>query len=124
MKTLIGAIILVVTITIGYPLLNEGPSNVCSALEMRLITLESRKSGNLATAAFLAALQGSLSNGSLAMSIVKQQHPDLPPIVGCTLTYWQTIFNPPGEEKRTIQDDAQRALERAKEAQKAMRDRK
>lgn len=124
MKMLIGAIIVVVAITVGYPLLNEGPSLMCDALEKRVIALESRKSGNQAETAFLVTLQRALSNGSLAMSIVKQQHPDLPPVVGCTLTYWQTILDPAGAEERMIEqvksaaaDDATRALD----AQKAMR---
>jgi hypothetical protein len=131
MKMLIGAIIvMVVAIAIGYPLLNEGPSLMCDALEKRVIAaLESRESGNQAQTAFLVALQRVLSNGSLAMSIVKQQHPDLPPVVGCTLAYWQTVLDPAGAEERMIEqvkrataaDDAQRAIERATDAQKAMR---
>jgi hypothetical protein len=126
MKMLIGAIIVVVAITIGYPLLNDGPSFMCSALEKRLIALESQKSGNQAETAFLVTLQRALSNGSLATSIVKQQHPDLPPVVGCTLTYWQTVLDPAGAEESVIEQvksaaAADEALERAKDAQKAMR---
>jgi hypothetical protein len=77
MKTLIGIIITAVSVAIGYPLLNEDASNVCSALERCLIILESQREGNQAATALLVALQNSLSNGSFAMSFVKLQHSDL-----------------------------------------------
>jgi hypothetical protein len=127
MKTLIGIIIIAVSVAIGYPLLNEDASNVCSALERRLIILESQREGNQAATALLVALQNSLSNGSFAMSFVKLQHSDLPPVVGCTLTYWHTLLNPVGtssDVERAVereQDDAQHALDRARDAQRAMR---
>ncbi len=81
----------------GFPLLNEGASGPCSALEYRVAAAvpmgDGRKPEDALASAFMRAIVGA-SGGSLAAALVKQRYPNLPPALGCTVAYWQTEFDP------------------------------
>ncbi len=89
------ALIVVAGIAVGYPLVNEEQKSPCSALEQKIAALvrASGKSGDVLAGA-LAGVVGSLSEGALAAAAMKDRYPNLPPSIGCTITYWDLIFNP------------------------------
>jgi hypothetical protein len=136
MKAFVFAISLILLIGFGYPMLNEDTGNLCSALERRLISLAYRHDSDQSGKIILGSLQSSLSNGSVVRIALTQQHPDMPASLTCGLTYWRAMLDP-GDVKRELNpealreipqvksaaptDDAQRELDRAKDAQKAMR---
>jgi hypothetical protein len=94
--TLCGFLIAMFLVVIGYPLLNEQATGICSALEYRYATLKLMADGsavNPMTTALARGLVG-LSNGELAAAFVKAQQPNLPPAIGCTLAYWDSTFDP------------------------------
>jgi hypothetical protein len=91
MKALLLAILILVAVELGYPLLNESTGNVCSALERRLITLTTPR--HAATAVTLAALQRTFSNGAVLRTVMKKRNPNLPPVLTCGLAYWRLLLN-------------------------------
>ncbi len=81
-----------------YPSLNEDTDSACHALERRVIAslpapAGASRSEQAVTRAFLGTLVGSLSDGSIAAAVVKQRHPNVPPVIGCTITYWQITLD-------------------------------
>lgn len=100
MRVLAAAILVLVVIAIGYPLVNEEADNVCSALERRLIMLSAENADPSATL-FIGALQGTLSNGAVARSLMKRRNPDLPPFVACGIAYWRVLLDP-GEARPLV----------------------
>jgi len=34
------------------------------------------------------------SRGSFTAALIKERHPDLPPFAGCTVEYYDLLFNP------------------------------
>src|SRR5260370_12516436 len=93
MKTLLLIALVLFGIAIGYPRVNEETTNVCSALESRLITILSAREHDRPAAVFLGALQSVLPNGSLARSMVKLRSPDAPPVLTCGFAYWQLVLD-------------------------------
>jgi len=90
-----------------YPLLNESAQSSCSAFE-RLAVRESIRrevqSGRLSdrdaplVSLFGRSLQDA-SRGSFTAALVKDKHPNLPPFVGCTVEYYNLLFNPSKSEQ-------------------------
>jgi hypothetical protein len=81
-----------------YPQVNEEADNSCHALERRVIgVLASSPGGSRADEAlgraFLGALAGEFSRGSLASGFIKQQYPNIPPFAGCTIMYWRVVLD-------------------------------
>ena len=95
-------ILICLTVVTGfflYPALNEDSESACHALERRVVSslpepVGAGRSEEAATRAFLGALVGILSDGSIAASVVKQRHPNVPPAIGCTITYWHITLDP------------------------------
>jgi hypothetical protein len=94
MKALLLGVLFVLAVGVGYPLINEGTTSACSALERRLITSLPTTSPDLSTVVVLGSLQKSLSNGSFTTTMVKQRSPNVPPFVSCGLAYWQITVDP------------------------------
>lgn len=63
----------------AYPSLNEDVSSNCQAVETKLLALSDIPMGKVLT---------SLSHGEFGKAIAKNQFPDLPPQIGCTVAYW------------------------------------
>jgi hypothetical protein len=99
MKTFLGAAVLLLGVGYGYPLLNEDVGTTCKALERRVIaslppTPGARPGDDAMARAFLGALLGGLSDGTLAAAAIKQRYPNLPPTIGCAVAYWNLVFDP------------------------------
>jgi hypothetical protein len=93
--TLVIVAVVLVGVAAGYPMLNENASGVCSALERRMLTLAMLASGKgTGTGLIGIGLLGAFSNGDLAQIAAKRDYPSMPPIAGCSLIYWQTMFDP------------------------------
>ena len=97
MKIFFGLAILILAAVIGYPLLNENTTNACRAVEHRfmgLTTEQQARSDNPISAALATVLADAVSEGEIAAAFIKHRHPDKPPMIGCTVVYWQAIFDP------------------------------
>jgi hypothetical protein len=79
------------------PLLSEGVTNGCSALEKKSIRVAASQhrtgsandaAAQLLSTALMNTLQSS-SNGNLAATAIVQKYASLPPQIGCTLAYYQ-----------------------------------
>ncbi len=89
------AITLLVGTVFLFPLLGEGASNECSALEQHLLTTVSKgekDTGGDAFAMGLMTLMQRASNGSFASANMKRVYPHLPPVIGCTVGYYRMLF--------------------------------
>ena len=83
-----------------YPEINEDVRGPCQALERRVVSGFPMAQGGVsrsdqaAARAFLGAFAGSLSDGSIASALIKQRYPNVPPAIGCSVTYWRVVFDP------------------------------
>ena len=78
----------------AYPLVNEGSSSPCAALESRVLTLATRDGGP--EAIIVAALAKELldaGDGRLAEAFSRRNNPDVPAILSCTANYWRSLFD-------------------------------
>ena len=82
----------------GYPLLNEDTSGECDALEKIAVrvafTAENGRpppQGQL-----LGQLFQGLSQGRFAGVAVRNDYPDVPVTVACTMLYWRAVIDPNG----------------------------
>ena len=74
-----------------YPQIQEGTESSCAALERKVLTvIHKNKEG----AAFLGLLLKGLSNGAFAQEAIKSEYPNLPPIMGCSISYYDVLLNP------------------------------
>ena len=77
-----------------FPLLIESASGSCHAVEKRFINTI-RKYGNqqdIGATIFLDMLSEA-TKGELASRLVKTEHPNLPPFVGCTFVYYKAYLD-------------------------------
>lgn len=92
------AMILVVAVFFGYPILNEDASSVCNALEKKFVTLFSMRIAtndrDAVAHTFAGILLSELSNGQFASRYVKKIYPNTPPVLGCGTAYWKLVVNP------------------------------
>ena len=94
MRKLLILPILLIAVAFAYPLINEGDTSSCAALEKRALTLITRKGGPeslvVATIArnFLKA-----GKGRIAREFSRQQNPDVPVSLACTMNYWHSVFD-------------------------------
>lgn len=78
MKLLVTVIFLLIA-GYTYPAWNEDVSSNCQAIETKLLALSDVPMGKALTR---------LSQGEFGKAIAKNQFPDLPPQIGCTIAYW------------------------------------
>jgi hypothetical protein len=77
----------------GYPLLNEGTANSCSALEKRWYTVSiSDADTSLVESAVIRSLLEA-GEGLFAKEYVRKQLPAIPPFVACHYYYWRSLFD-------------------------------
>lgn len=94
MKKILILIVVLVAAAFAYPLVNEGDTSSCAALEKRALTLILREGGPenilVATIAqkFLKA-----GEGKIAREFSRQENPDIPVFAACTLNYWHSVFD-------------------------------
>lgn len=107
MKGFLVLLVLVVAGAVAYPLVNEDVSSPCKAVERRAIASVTpgpgagpgaRRGEDAMTRAFISSIVGGLSDGAIAAAVVKQQHPNLPAVVGCTVAYWRMVIDPSSVE--------------------------
>jgi len=92
MKRLIILAALVVFLT-GYPLVNEGAGNACSALEKRWYTVAiSAEDKSLVESAVIRSLIEA-GEGLLASEYVRKKLPKIPPYVTCYYYYWLSFLD-------------------------------
>jgi hypothetical protein len=77
----------------------EGTSNACAALEQRAATLATANDKDLSPLgrAFVGVIINA-SNGRFGEAMIRQKAPGVPPFLGCPLSYWNSIINPPTAE--------------------------
>ncbi len=96
MKALILLLIAAACVFFGYPLLNENSGNECDALE-RAAVRTALGGGNRAAQPpdqLLGQFVQGLSRGQFAGVAVRNQYPDTPVTIACTLLYWRAIIDP------------------------------
>jgi len=80
----------------GYPIMNEDTSSPCDALERAAIRTTiglghgQQQAGDL----LMGQLVQGFSKGQFAAVAVKNQHPNLPASLACTMLYWKAITDP------------------------------
>ena len=74
-----------------YPQIQEGTDSSCAALERKVLSVVNK---NNEGAAFVGLLLKGLSNGAFAREAIKSEYPNLPPIMGCSISYYDVLLNP------------------------------
>ena len=86
-KTLVlGAIV-----TVAYPPLNEGVGGPCHALEAKAFTLLSKEADD--SLGLFGILGANITTGGMATALMKEEYPNYPPFISCTLMYWLILFD-------------------------------
>jgi hypothetical protein len=86
--------VLALVVFIAYPLANEGTNSSCKALERRAVTLVSIDGGP--ESLIITALARQLlrqGKGRIGEEFSRQQNPDIPVTLSCTLNYWHSLAN-------------------------------
>jgi len=86
LRSAVVALLLAGAALYGYPLLGEGASNVCSALEKKIIR-SAPDQPDAGTLLIVSVLQRT-SNGDFAARMNQQNYPNLPPQLGCLAAYY------------------------------------
>ena len=101
MKALLLLLIVAGVVFFGYPLLNENSGNECDALErvaLRLALGGGNRPGQQPDQMLGQFVQG-LSRGQFAGVAVRNEYPNTPVTVACTVLYWRAITDPQGLRK-------------------------
>ena len=86
-KTLaVGAIV-----AVAYPPINEGVGGPCHALEAKAFTLLSKEADD--SLGLFGILGANITTGGMATALVKEEYPNYPPFISCTLMYWLILFD-------------------------------
>jgi hypothetical protein len=96
MKALILVLIIAAGAFFGYPLLNENSGNECAALESVAIrtTLGGGNRSAQPPDQLLGQFFQGVSRGQFAGVAVRNQYPNTPVTVACTVLYWRAIIDP------------------------------
>ena len=86
-KTLaVGAIV-----AVAYPPINEGVGGPCHALEAKAFTLLSKEADD--SLGLFGILGANITTGGMATALMKEEYPNYPPFISCTLMYWLILFD-------------------------------
>jgi hypothetical protein len=105
MKTLVALFSLAVVVLFGYPLLSEDSGSECDAFERLAVRLalgtdpQKSPTPDLLLSQFL---QG-LSKGQFARAEARDQYPNVPVTVACTMLYWRAVGDP-GSFRQSVVD--------------------
>jgi hypothetical protein len=86
-----------------YPLLNEDAGGECDALERLVVraTLSTDNRKPQPQDALLGQFFQSFSKGQFASVAVRNEYPNVPVTVACTMLYWRAVVDP-----KAFRDDA------------------
>ncbi len=83
-------ILVLIVAALALPLLVEGTTSPCEALERRLAQAESRKTG---LSNLIDGLTPQVTGSGMASVAVREKYPDLPPVPACYLVYYETYYH-------------------------------
>lgn len=87
-------VVLMLLVAAFYPMINEGTSSSCAALERRFIAVAiADRPPEEAVAIKLAKKLLDLGKGKLAREMVRRDNPDVPAILTCYQWYWHSLFD-------------------------------
>ena len=96
MRGLLAVIILVVIVFFGAPMLAEGTTNTCQALERHVVSTQASQiaGGNTNSPTYNAVNSAgqSQANGQIASTMMAQNHPQTPTGISCTYFWWKSLF--------------------------------
>ncbi len=94
LKNLILLVVIVAVAAFAYPLVGEGTTSSCDALERVTVRVVSaRDKDDRGSSLLLGNLLQGLSRGQFAAVAAKDRYPSLPPAVACTVLYWQAVVD-------------------------------
>lgn len=105
---MIKLIVLVMVLAAGflsYPLINEDTSSTCDALERIAVRVMTDTQGRGPTGPggdVVAQLLQGASQGQFARLAVRDQYPELPVTLACTMLYWKARIDPDGFRKAPL----------------------
>ena len=81
----------VAIIAVAYPPINEGVGGPCHALEAKAFNILSKESED--SLGLFGILGANITTGGMATFYVKEEYPNYPPFISCTLMYWLILFD-------------------------------
>ena len=84
-------LVLIILGVLFYPQFNEDTGSSCAALEGKVVRLVTEDKKDSLIAALI--LRG-LSSGAFARKMIKSKYPNLPPMIGCSIFYYEILLNP------------------------------
>jgi len=75
------------------PMLVQGTSTNCSALERRLLSIDVLGTNGQGDVTLLRLLQEK-SNGAIAGTLIRKQYSSLPIELACSIVYWRVTVDP------------------------------
>ena len=96
MKGLILLIVVVAGVAFGYPLVGEGTTSSCDAVEKITVRVVAVHDKDQPSGLVLGTLLQGLSRGQFAAVAAKERYPSLPPAVACTVLYWRAVLDTEG----------------------------
>jgi hypothetical protein len=96
MRGFIAVVVVVIVAFFAIPMAAQGTTNTCQALERHVVTTQATNiaGGNTNSTTF-AAVNGAgqaAATGTIASTMMQQNHPDTPTPVACTYYYWKSLF--------------------------------
>ena len=96
MRGLIGVIVIVIVVFFGAPMVAEGTTNTCQALERHVGSAQaSQIAGGNTNSPTYNAVNGAgqaQANGQIASTLMAENHPQAPTGVSCTYYWWKSLF--------------------------------
>jgi hypothetical protein len=96
MKSLVAVIVVLVVVFFAAPMVAEGTTNSCQALEKHVVSQQASKlAGGNTNSPVYNAVNGvgqAGATGQIASTMMNQNHPDAPSPVSCTYYFWKSMF--------------------------------
>lgn len=96
MRGLIAIIVLIVVVFFGVPMVMEGTTNACQALERHVVkTQASQIAGGTTNSPVYNSVNNAAqpaATGTIATTMMAQNHPQTPTPISCTYFYWKSLF--------------------------------
>ncbi len=96
MRGLLAVIVLIVLVFFGVPMVAEGTTNTCQALERHVVSTQAQNiAGGSTTSPTYNAVNSTGqagATGQVASTMMQQNHPDAPTPLSCTYYFWKSLF--------------------------------
>jgi len=95
MRPLIGAIIVVIVVFFGVPMIAGGSINTCQALEKHVVSTQAANIAGGPSGPVYNTINSagqSAATGQIASTMMAQNHPQTPTGISCTYYYWKSMF--------------------------------